>query len=659
MGGPGRPGGPGGRPGGPHGAMLNMEKPKDTWGTLKKLIAYIGRSKYVVLGLLAIMVITTLLNLAGPALQQKAIDAITIYDAGESKTEDIDDAEEAIIEETEDIDVAEEAIIEETEDVDGAEKAIHLDVDFDTLRKMLFLIAIVYLAGALLSYFQGVYSAKLSQSTVRTMRRDLFAKLEKLPIGFFDTHRHGDIMSRLSNDTENISMTISQSIGSLFSGVITIIGTLVIMLSYSPLMTLVSMITIPLTLLVTMKLSKFMRKFFKQQQTLLGELNSEVEESVNGFKTVIAFGREGKCIEEFSDVSKKLAKAGIKANIFGGVMGPLMNVIGNLGYLIVAAVGGYLAIKTAGTPGAITVGVIQAFLLYSKQFSRPINEIANQYAAIQTAIAGAERVFEILDADPEIDGGKFEINESNITGNLEFNDLVFSYVKGEPVLKDFDLKVQPGQKIAIVGKTGAGKTTVANLLTRFYELDGGEILLDGRNITDISKESLRKNIAIVLQDTVLFSDTIRNNIRYGNENATDEQIYEAAKSANIASFIEHLPDGYDTVLSEGGGNLSQGQRQLLSIARAFIADPRILILDEATSSVDTRTEVHIQNAFAKLLKGRTSLIIAHRLSTIKDANMIIVVDDGKVAECGTHEELIEKQGAYFNLYKSQYAGFAT
>ena len=629
--GPGGHGRPGGRPGGPHGAILNMEKPRDTIGTLKKLIAYIGRSKYVVLGLLAVMVITTLLSLAGPALQQKAIDAITIYTEQEAA-----------------------AIVAENPGMKPL-----LNVDFVTLRSMLTLMAIVYIFSAVLSYFQGIYAAKLSQSTVRTMRKDLFSKLERLPIKFFDTHRHGDIMSRISNDTENISMTISQSIGSLFSGIITIVGTLVIMLCYSPLMTLVSMITIPLTLLVTMKLSKFMRRFFKQQQILLGELNSEVEESVNGFKTVIAFSRENKSVEEFSDISKKLSRAGIKANILGGVMGPLMNVIGNLGYLLVAAIGGYLAIKTAGTEGAITVGIIQAFLLYSKQFTRPINEIANQYAAIQTAIAGAERVFEILEAEPETDKGEFEISESNITGNLDFNNIVFSYVEGEPVLKDFDLKVSPGQKIAIVGKTGAGKTTVANLLTRFYELDSGEILLDGRNITDITKQSLRKNIAIVLQDTVLFSDTIRNNIKYGNENATDEEIYEAAKNANIASFIEHLPDGYDTVLSEGGGNLSQGQRQLLSIARAFIADPRILILDEATSSVDTRTEVHIQNAFAKLLKGRTSLIIAHRLSTIKDADIIIVVDDGRVAECGNHEQLIEKKGAYFSLYNSQYAGFAT
>lgn len=627
-----RPDGPGGpRRGGPNGAMLNMEKPKDTRGTLKKLIAYIGKSKYIVLGLLVVMIITTLLNLAGPALQQRAIDSITIYTEEERA-----------------------AILAATPDANPL-----LNVDFDTLKLTLIVMAAVYLISALLSYFQSIYSAKLSQATVRTMRQDLFTKLEKLPIKFTDTHRHGDIMSRLTNDTENISMTISQSIGSLFSGVITIIGTLVIMLSYSPLMTLVSLITLPLTLLVTMKLSKFMRRFFKQQQQLLGELNSEVEESVNGYKTVIAFGREDKSVEEFSDISTKLARAGIKANIFGGVMGPLMNVIGNLGYLLVAAAGGYLAIKTQGTAGAISVGMIQAFLLYSKQFTRPINEIANQYAAIQTAIAGAERVFEVLEAEPEINEGKVVLDGDFINGNLDFNNLVFSYVQGEPVLKGFDLKVQPGQKIAIVGRTGAGKTTVANLLTRFYELDSGEILLDGRNINDITKESLRKNIAIVLQDTVLFSDTIRNNIKYGNENATDEQIREAAKNANIASYIERLPDGYDTVLTEGGGNLSQGQRQLLSIARAFIADPKILILDEATSSVDTRTEVHIQNAFAKLLKGRTSLIIAHRLSTIKDADMIIVVDDGKVAECGSHEQLIQKQGAYFNLYKSQYAGFAT
>lgn len=624
-------GAPGPRRGGPNGAMLNMEKPKDAKKTLLKLIAYIGKSKYIVLGLLSVMIITTLLNLAGPSIQQKAIDAITIYTEEERA-----------------------AIIAENPDANPL-----LNVDFAALRLNLIILAIIYAASSALSYFQSIYAARLSQSTVRTMRHDLFSKLERLPIKFFDTHRFGDIMSRLTNDTENISMTISQSIGSLFSGIITIVGTVIIMLSYSPLMTLVSLVTVPLTLLVTLKLSKFMRRYFKAQQTLLGELNSRVEETVTGYKTVIAFGREEKVIDDFAKTSKSLAKAGIKANIFGGVMGPLMNVIGNIGYLLVAVAGGYLAIKTAGTDHAISVGMIQAFLLYSKQFTRPINEIANQYAAIQTAIAGAERVFEILDSPNEIDEGKIELSGNDITGEVDFNNLEFSYVAGEPVLKNFNLSVSPGQKIAIVGKTGAGKTTVANLLTRFYELDGGEILLDGRNINEISKESLRKNIAVVLQDTVLFSDTIRNNIKYGNENATDEMVVEAAKNANMHSYIERLPKGYDTVLTEGGSNLSQGQRQLLSIARAFIADPKILILDEATSSVDTRTEVHIQNAFARLLKGRTSLIIAHRLSTIKDADKIIVVADGTVAECGSHEELLAKGGSYSKLYESQYAGFAT
>ncbi len=613
----GRPGmgRPGGGPG--RGPMMMVEKPKDMKKTFMKLVRYIGKSKYLVIGLLAVMVFTTLLNLAGPVLQQKAIDSISIKSG------------------------------------DG------FSVDFQMLTVVLITMAVVYALSSLLSYLQGIYSAKLSQSTVYMMRKDLFAKMSYLPIKFIDTHQHGDMMSRMTNDVENISVTISQSIGSLFSGVVTIVGTLFIMLWYSPILTLVSLVTIPLTLCVTMFLSKFMRRFFKAQQKILGSLNGEVEEMVTGYKTVIAFGREDEAVRNFGEISRNLRKVGIKANIFGGVMGPLMNIIGNLGYLCIAAVGGYLAIKTYGTEGAISIGVIQAFLSLSKQFTRPINEIANQYSAIQTAIAGAERVFEIMDAPPEIDEGAIDLGETGVVGALEFNDLKFSYVEGEPVLKDFDLKVKPGQKIAIVGKTGAGKTTVANLLTRFYEIDGGEILLDGKNITDITKNSLRKNIAIVLQDTILFSDTIENNIRYGNENATFEDVKRAAAMANADEFIERLPEGYATKLTESGSNLSQGQRQLLAIARAVLADPKILILDEATSSVDTRTEMNIQQAMIQLMKGRTSLIIAHRLSTIKDADMIIVVADGRVSESGSHEELLEKQGSYFELYKNQYAGFAT
>ena len=610
---------PGGRgPGGPHGAMMTREKPKNMKRTVLKLIKYIGSSKYLVMGLLFVMIFTTLLNLLGPVLQQKAIDSLSV-DFGTGK----------------------------------------VGVDFETLGYVLLLMVITYAVSSLLTYLQNVYAAKLSMSTVYTMRKDLFKKISYLPIKFTDTHRHGDLMSRMTNDVENISQTVSQSIGSLFSGVITIIGTLFIMLWYSPLLTLVSMITIPLTIVVSAVMSKFMRKYFKRQQAILGELNGKVEEMVTGYKTVIAFGREKTAVDDFADTSTRLCKVGIMANICGGVMGPLMNIIGNIGYLCVAAAGGYLAVKTYGTPWAISVGVIQAFIQLSKQFTRPINEIANQYAAIQTAVAGAERVFEIMDSPNEIDEGAYDITEKGVVGALEFNDLRFSYVEGEPVLKDFDLEVKPGQKIAIVGKTGAGKTTVANLLTRFYEIDGGEILLDGRNITEITKKSLRQNIAIVLQDTVLFSDTIENNILYGNESASHEDVVRAAATANADTFIERLPDGYNTLLAESGSNLSQGQRQLIAIARAVLANPKILILDEATSSVDTRTEMHIQKAMIELMKGRTSLIIAHRLSTIKDADMIIVVADGRVAESGSHDELLAKKGFYYNLYKTQYAGFAT
>ena len=368
----------------------------------------------------------------------------------------------------------------------------------------------------------------------------------------------------------------------------------------------------------------------------------------------MAYGREGAAVEEFSRIAAEYRKIGIRANIWGGVMGPCMNMIGNLGYLLVAAVGGYLSLG-----GMIGIPAIQAVLQYSKQFTRPINEIANQYAQILTAIAGAERVFDIMESDAEIDKGKHPIEVENIRGDICFKNMYFSYKEGEPVLKGFDLKVERGQKIAIVGATGSGKTTVVNLLTRFYDIDSGEITIDGININDIPKKTLRRAIAIVLQDTVLFSDTIASNIRYGKLDATEEEIKRAAEMAHADVFIERLPDAYETVLSESGSDLSQGQRQLLSIARAVLADPKILILDEATSSVDTRTEMHIQQAMLALMKNRTSLVIAHRLSTIRDADKIVVLDGGVVAEVGSHEELLEKKGAYYRLYQNQYAGIAT
>ncbi len=610
--GPGRPGGGPGGPGGPMQQRMHAEKPQNMMNTLKRLFRYIGKSKYFLISLLMIMLFSTGLTIVAPLLQGEAIDTIKV-------------------------------------DADGG-----VSLDAQALLYWLLLLGIVYAVSALLAYFQGLLAAYLSQNTVQTMRRDLFAKIEKLPISYMDSHPHGDIMSRMTNDVENVSNTISQSIASLFSGVLTLVGVFVIMLTKSWILTLVSLATIPLTLLVSGQLAKHMRKYFVKQQTLLGELNGHVEEMVTGYKTVVAYGKEQDSVKAFSDISDNLKNCGIKAQVMGSLMGPCMNFIGNLGFLLIAAAGGLLAWE-----GVITIGVIQVFLNYSKQFTRPINELANQYTQIMTALAGAERVFAIMDSEPEVDTGTYPLEIENIRGNIDFKNIDFSYVPGEPVLKNFRLWVKPGQKIAIVGATGSGKTTVVNLLTRFYEVDAGCITLDDVDIRDIPKDTLRKAIAIVLQDTVLFSDTVANNIRYGNPEASMEDVKRAAKIAKADQFIERLADGYDTMLSESGGNLSQGQRQLLTIARAVLADPKILILDEATSSVDTRTEMQIQEAMIALMKNRTSLIIAHRLSTIRDADKIVVIDDGQVREAGNHEELLTQKGCYYRLYQNQFAGLKT
>ena len=607
---PGAPGSKGG-PGNRHAALLEREKPRNVRKTLGKLLKYIGRSKYLFFALLAVMLTITVLGLLAPMIQQIAIDCIT-----------------------------------PSEERGG--------VDSEKLVRTLILLAGVYGGTALMSYLQGRFSAKLSQVTVRTMRRDLFESLVHLPIKYIDNHSHGDLMSRMTNDVENISTTVSQSIGSLISGVLTVIGTFVIMLTYSPLLTLISLSTIFLTVFVSAKMTKYMKKFFVEQQVILGKINGHVEETVTGYRTVVAYSKEQDSIDRFTEMSDKLRKTGIKAQICGGMMGPLMNCISNFGFVLIAAFGGWFSIQ-----GWITVGTIQAFILYSKQFSRPINEIANQYANIQTAIAGAERIFEVMEAEREPLGGDKPFSAESVRGDIFFRSIDFGYVPEKQVLKGLDLWVKQGQKIAIVGATGSGKTTIVNLLTRFYDVDGGVITVDGTDIREIPVSELRKAIAIVLQDTVLFSGTIGENIRYGNSEATDEQVKAAAAKAYADEFIERLPDKYDTVLSEGGANLSQGQRQLLSIARAVLADPKILILDEATSSVDTRTEMHIQSAMVALMKNRTSLIIAHRLSTIRDADKIVVIDQGRVAEAGSHEELLALGGSYYELYRTQFAGNKT
>ena len=605
--------------GGPMAGRMHAEKPKNAGRTFGRLLKYIGSSKGILISIIAIMCLVTVIDLAVPWVQGEAINSI-VYD----KLTDI------------------------------------TTVKWEGTHGLWFylgLLAVLYVCSAVLSFFSSRLAAALSLKTVYKIRKDLFAKISTLPIKYTDTHRHGDIMSRMTNDVENVSNTISQSIASLFSGMITLVGTLVIMISISPIMTVVSFVAIPLTILVSTVLTKAMRKYYVRQQKLLGALNGHIEEMVTGYNTVVAYGKEDAEREKFAEISEELRKTGIKAKVWGGIMGPCMNIIGNLQYLLVAGFGGFFALS--GGAFAIKIGDIQKMLQYSKKFTRPINELANQFTAILTALAGAERIFEILDGKSEIDEGRESISASDVKGNIEFTDIDFSYKEGEPVLKKFNLSVKSGQKIAIVGATGSGKTTVVNLLTRFYEIDGGSITIDGVDIRDIPKNELRAAIGIVLQDTVLFSDSIRQNIMYGNFDADEESMKKAAAMANAAEFIERLPEGYDTQLTEAGRNLSQGQRQLLSIARAILKDPKILILDEATSSVDTRTEMHIQSAMVALMKNRTSLIIAHRLSTIRDADVIVVISGGRVVEAGNHDELLALGGEYHKLYSSQFAGVAT
>ena len=608
-----RPGGGGG----PMGARVNREKPKNTLHTLGRLLSYIGKSKLLVIALVAIMAVVTVSDLAGPALQGAAINTIKVGEDGS------------------------------------------LSVDFALMVKYLIAMGALFLISAALGLMQGLIAAKLSQNTVYMMRNDLFAKISKLPIKYTDTHKHGDIMSRMTNDVENVSNAVSQSIASLISSILTLIGAFVMMVYYSWVMALIACITIPLTITVSTNLAKFMRKYFVKRQKLVGTLNGEVEEMVTSYKTVVAYGKEDKAVEEFSKTSKELKKSSIRARVWGSIMGPCMNFLGNLQYVLIAAFGGFFVLNPNPFVPSLTLGNIHSMLQYSKKFTRPVNEIANQYASILTALAGAERIFEIMDSADDIDEGTDEVRVCDIEGNIRFEGIDFSYEPGEPVLKGLDLWLKKGQKIAIVGATGSGKTTVVNLLTRFYEVDRGVITIDGKDITDIPKETLRRSIAIVLQDTVLFSDTIRANIKYGRLDASDEDMRAAAALAKADGFIERLPDGYDTMLSEAGSNLSQGQRQLLSIARAVLADPKILILDEATSSVDTRTEMHIQQAMVALMENRTSLIIAHRLSTIRDADKIVVIKNGAVAEAGNHEELLAAGGEYHKLYSNQFAGIAT
>lgn len=600
MGGPGGPMGPGG-PRGPHG-MRTVEKPKEGKKTLKRLLRYFRQEKLMAGALILAVVFLVALSVYAPNLQSQAIDRITYG-------------------------------------------------QFDALPRILILMLAVYGLNALCTWVQSLLSALLSQRIVCRMREDLFDRVVNLPIRYLDSHSHGDLMSRMTNDVENVSNTVSQSLSSLVSGVLTILGTAGMMLYLCWQLALLSFITVFLTIFAVRFLSGRMRTFFLKRQQLLGSLNGTVEEMVTGYKTVVAYNRQAQVMADFEKTSDELTRTGIVAEVLGGSMGPVMNVINNIGFVIIAAVGGYFALRQM-----ISVGLISAFIIYARQFGRPINEIAQLYGQIQTAIAGAERVFAVMDEPPEDKSGSHAMEHPK--GVISFSHVDFSYVPGKQILYDFNLDVYNGHKVALVGATGSGKTTVVNLLMRFYDVDSGEIRIDGVNIRDIDASALRRHTAIVLQDTVLFSDTIRNNLKYSNLQAGENELTQAARMSNCHTMISRMKDGYDTMLTESGQNLSQGQRQLLSIGRALLADPDILILDEATSSVDTRTEKRIQDALARLMKNRTCLIIAHRLSTIRDADHIVVMDQGHIVEAGNHEELIARKGRYYELYMTQFAGNA-
>lgn len=582
---------------------MTVEKPQNGKKTLKRLMGYFVSEKKMLFLLMLAVVVVVACSVYAPKLQSNAIDAIAIR-------------------------------------------------QWDKLSPILIVMVIIYIIHSICTYMQSKLSAVLSQNIVSRMRKDLFLNIVNLPIRYLDANSHGDIMSRMTNDIENISTTVSQSMSSLFSGILTVIGTVVMMVALCPRLAALSCMTVILTIVATKLLSKAMRFFFKKRQVILGQLNGNVEEMVTGYRTVVAYNRQNAVVKDFDNVSDELTRVGIIAEILGGSMGPVMNVVNNVGFVIIAAFGGYFAINNI-----ISIGVISAFIVYARQFGRPIDELAQIYGQIQTAVAGAERVFEVMDEPLEDKSGKK--NMDDLKGIIRFKNVNFSYTKEKQVLYDFNLEVKAGQKVALVGSTGSGKTTVVNLLMRFYDVDSGEIQIDDVNIKDIDCDSLRRNTAIVLQDTVLFADSIENNLRYSNSSATDEQMYMAARMSNCDSMIRKMPQGYDTQLMSEGENISQGQRQLLSIARAFLAQPKILILDEATSSVDTRTEKHIQDAMVKLMKDRTSLIIAHRLSTIQDADLIVVMDEGRIAETGSHANLLAKKGKYYQLYMTQFAGCAT
>lgn len=646
----------GGHGGGPSGFIGRpVEKAKNFKGTLIRLIEYLKPERFKLTIVFLFAILSTVFNIFGPKTLGKATTKIFEGIMSKKALADLLVQQDKLSQLASNPATATPKVIAGLDQVKaGIAKIMNLNggkIDFHYIMIIVLILITLYLLSALFNYIQQYIMAGVAQKTVYKLRRDVDEKLARLPLKFYDSKTHGEILSRVTNDVDNIANTLQQSITQLITSMATIIGVVIMMLTISPLLTLVVILTLPLYIIATTLIAKRSQKYFANQQKSLGELNGHVEEMYTGHKIVKSFGHESRSIETFNSINKKLYGAGWKAQFISGMIMPMMRFISNLGYVIVCVIGGIFV-----TRGIITIGNVQAFIQYTSQFTMPIIQTANIANIIQSTIASSERVFELLDEVEEIeDNADAKIIEFP-QGEVIFENVDFSYKMEEPLINNMNIDVKQGHTIAIVGPTGAGKTTLVNLLMRFYEINDGKITVDGVDIRDIKRGDLRNMFGMVLQDTWLFNGTIMENIAYGREEATKEDVINAATAAHADHFIKTLPDGYNTILNEEVTNISQGQKQLLTIARAFLADPIILILDEATSNVDTRTEVLIQKAMSTLMKGRTSFVIAHRLSTIRDAELILVMNKGSIIEMGSHNELLAKNGFYADLYNSQFTG---
>ncbi|MGH4122006.1 MAG: ABC transporter ATP-binding protein [Clostridium sp.] len=648
----------GGMGGGPMGSFAGpIVKAKDFKGTLKRLLSYLKpqRVKFILVFIFAI--ISTIFSIVGPKISGKAITKLfegIMSKIGLLQLNMQQDKIVAVIKANPEASKSPKIVEGLTQIKTGIAKIMDLNggkIDFHYIERIILLLLALYLISTLFGFLQQYIMAGVAQKTVYNLRKDVDEKLSRLPLKFFDARTHGEILSRVTNDIDNISTTLQQSLTQLITSIVTIIGVIIMMLTISPLLTLVVILTLPLYVVVTAFVAKRSQKYFAAQQKEIGALNGHVEEMYTGHKIVKAFGHEKDSIEKFKNINDRLYNSGWKAQFISGIIMPMMRFVSNIGYVIVCVVGGYLA-----TQGRITIGDIQAFIQYSSQFTQPIVQTANIANIIQSTVASAERVFELLDEIEELpDAASAKLIELP-KGEVVFENVDFSYKEGESLIRNMNIDVKQGHTIAIVGPTGAGKTTLVNLLMRFYEIDGGSIKVDGVDIRDIKRGELRNMFGMVLQDTWLFNGTIMENIAYGREGATKDEVMQAARAAHAHHFIKTLPDGYNTILNEEASNISQGQKQLLTIARAILANPTIMILDEATSSVDSRTEVYIQRAMTALMENRTSFVIAHRLSTIRDAELILVMNKGSIIEMGSHNELLAQKGFYEDLYNSQFAG---